>query len=436
MSTQRAINFTQLATIADAPMAVENHVKSRVTDTLAAIVAGYRQEGVSIVRNYATDRLGGQAVSTEATLLDGSGTLLTTEGATLTNGIAANALDIDDGHREVKGHPAAVVIPPAIAAAEATDASIQEFLDAVFVGYEIAVRAGLAIHAVDGVYTGTGSWGAVGAAAATARLFDLSAEQIAHALGIAEYHAPRTPIMRGVEQPGMTKDGIGWGAYAGIVAAYLAKAGFTGSGTVFDESDVTNTLGEEFHVTNGYLKPYPCCRWAQPGVEAVLTLTSQHDFTPEAVQSMVIETFEEATHLQIRNPKTPEEAQYSYPYPVAAALAHGRFTQAEHAVSARTDSNILELAEHVEFSVDKTLNARFPSECLARIEIETGNDTYQSDVTPARGARDLPLSSEAQLQKARRLVSPTLTPTVIDRTDEYLDDTQRSVTTLLDLWQA
>lgn len=436
MSTQRAIEFTQSATIADAPKAVEKHVKRRVIDTLAATIAGYRQEGVGIVRDYATDRIGGQAVGTEATLLDGSGTSLATEGATLANGIAANALDIDDGHREVKGHPAAVVIPPAVAAAEVTDASMQEFLDAVFVGYEIAVRAGLAIHAVDDIYTGTGSWGAVGAAAATARLFDFSTEQVAHALGVAEYHAPRTPIMRGVEQPGMTKDGIGWGAYAGIVAAHLAKAGFTGSGTVFDESDVTDTLGEEFHVTNGYLKPYPCCRWAQPGVEAVLTLVSQHDFNPEDVQSIVIETFEEATHLQVHNPKTPEEAQYSYPYPVAAALAHGRFTQAEHAVSARTDPNILKLAERVEFSVDETLNARFPSECLARVEIETSNDTYQSNVTPARGARNLSLSSEARLQKAKRLVAPTLTPTVIDGIDEYLDETQRSVATFLDLWQA
>lgn len=436
MSTQRAIDFTQSATVADAPKAVENHVKARVIDTLAATIAGYRQEGVSIVRDYATDRLGGQAVSAEASLLDGSGTSIATEGATLANGIAANALDIDDGHREVKGHPAAVVIPPAIAAAEATDASILDFLDAVFVGYEIAVRAGLAIHAVDDVYTGTGSWGAVGAAAATARLFALSTDQIACAFGIAEYHAPRTPIMRGVERPGMTKDGIGWGAYAGIVAAHLAKAGFTGSGTVFDESDVTDTLGKEFHITNGYLKPYPCCRWAQPGIEAVLKLTSQHDFDPADVQSIIIETFEEATHLQVRSPETPEEAQYSYPYPVAAALAHGRFTQAEHAVSARTNSNILELAERVELTVDETLNARFPTDCLARVEIEAGNDIYQSNVTRARGARDLPLSSEAQLQKAKRLVSPTLTPTVIDRTDEYFDDAQRPITALLDLWQA
>jgi len=162
---------------------------------------------------------------------------------------------------------------------------------------------GLAIHAVDNVYTGTGSWGALGSAAATARLFEFSTEQMANALGVAEYHAPRTPIMRGVEKPGMTKDGIGWGAYAGVVSAQLADTGFTGSGTVFDEASMDDTLGEVFHVTKGYLKPYPCCRWAQPGVEAILTLTSRYDIDPTNVESVRISTFEEATHLYTRKPE-------------------------------------------------------------------------------------------------------------------------------------
>jgi len=89
-------------------------VKARVLDTLAAITAGYRQEGVDIVRQYAMVHLGGN----ETTLLDSSGDTVAVEGAALANGVAANALDIDDGHREVKGHPAAVVVPPALAAAE------------------------------------------------------------------------------------------------------------------------------------------------------------------------------------------------------------------------------------------------------------------------------------------------------------------------------
>ncbi|WP_135306112.1 MmgE/PrpD family protein [Haloarcula amylovorans] len=428
MSTAQAVRFVQSATVSDTP-SVERHVKARVLDTLAAITAGYRQDGVDIVRDYARSRLGGD----EATLLDGSGTTLTTEGATLANGIAANALDIDDGHREVKGHPAAVVVPPALAVADAVEASIPEFLDAVFVGYELAVRAGLAIHALDDVYTGTGSWGAVGAAAATARLCEFSAQQTIHALSVAEYHAPRTPIMRGVEKPGMTKDGIGWGAYAGVVGAQLAQDGFTGAGTVFDDSDVTETLGAQFHVTDGYFKPYPCCRWAQPGIDAVSTLMSQHDIDSSNIESVRISTFEEATHLRTRNPSTPEEAQYSYPYPVAATLVRGRFTQAEHAEEARTDTEIRALADRVEFTVDETLDARFPSECLARVDIKTDDKTYQSDVTRASGSRDSALSSAELREKTRQLVSPTLPPGAIKTIDKALD-TDQPTSALLEPW--
>ncbi|ELY61540.1 MmgE/PrpD family protein [Natronococcus jeotgali DSM 18795] len=424
------MEFARSAKIADAPDNVEAQLKARVLDTLAAITAGYRQEGVDIARQYATEHLGEGKI----TLLDTSRNTVSVGGAALANGVAANALDIDDGHREVKGHPAAVVVPPALAAGEEVDASIRQFLNAVFVGYELAVRAGLAIHTVDEIYTGTGSWGALGAAAAVARLLEFSTEQTTHALGVAEYHAPRTPIMRGVEKPGMTKDGIGWGAYTGIVSAQLAKMGFTGSGTVFDEASMDDTLNDVFHVTEGYLKPYPCCRWAQPGVEAALMLTSQYEIDPTSIQSVQISTFEEAVHLQTREPQTPEEAQYSYAYPVAAALLRGRFTQSELSESTRENSDILAIADHVEFAVDNDLDSRFPEECLARVAVRTTERTYRSDVTASRGSRNMPLSVEERLGKARRLISPTLSKTAVERLSVDLQNDDQSIEALLKYW--
>lgn len=206
MTTDTAVSFIHDAAFDDFAGELDKHLRARVLDTLAATTAGFRIPITDVVKDYATEHHDGDA----ATVLDGTGEVLSEQGATLVNATAANALDIDDGHRDVKGHPAAVVTPPALAAAEATDATVGEFLTAVGVGYELAVRAGLAIHATDGVYTGTGSWGAVGAAAAVARLRGLSVgETTGAALGIAEYHAPRTPIMRGVERPSMIKDGIG-----------------------------------------------------------------------------------------------------------------------------------------------------------------------------------------------------------------------------------
>ena len=431
--TDSAVTFVRSATVEDAPASVTRAVRVRVLDTLAAITAGYRQAGIDIVRNYAVDRFSG--TSGGATLLDGRGTKLHPEGATLANATAANALDIDDGHREVKGHPAAVVVPAALAVAEAVDATVHELLDAVYVGYELGVRAGLAVHEIDGVYTGTGSWGAIGAGAAVARLRGFSREQTAHALGTAEYHAPRTPIMRGVEQPGMTKDGIGWGSYVGAVSAQLAESGFTGSGTVFDESDTdaVASLGDVFHVTEGYLKPYPCCRWVQPGVAAALSLLETTNIDPTTIEAIRVFTFEEATHLRTRTPETPEAAQYSYPFPIAAALTRGRFTQEEHRPEALADPAIVALSNSVEIRAEESLNERFPSECLARIVIDTERETFSSGVTRPPGARERPLSDETRREKARRLVAPTLPRSAIDETERRLRS-NTSVATLLEPW--
>lgn len=432
MSTDRAVEFSRTLSLPDVDPSVAESVRQRVLDTLAATTAGYRMPGIDVTRDYALDTHDGDG----APLLDGSGRHLSVPGATLANATAANKLDIDDGHREVKGHPAAVVVSAALAAGAATDATVGEFLDAVYVGYELSVRAGLAIHATDGVYTGTGSWGAVGAAAAAARCRGLSRAATAHALGTAEYHAPRTPIMRGVSRPGMTKDGIGWGAYAGVVAADLAARGFTGSGTVFDEDGVTTTatLCEHHHSTRGYLKPYPCCRWAHPGVEAVLDLRKRHEIDPVAVDEIRVHTFTEATSLETRHPESIEAAEYSYAYPVAVALARGQLTPTDLLAFETGDPTVKRLADVVELYAEDALNEQFPAECLARVELVVGETEYASPVTRPRGARERPLSPAQQREKFNRLCSPTLDVAAIDRAERLLEDRSARVAEVLEQW--
>ncbi|WP_458210794.1 MmgE/PrpD family protein [Haladaptatus sp. NG-SE-30] len=434
MTTDTAVSFVHEATLDDFSREARDHLRSRVLDTLAATTAGFRLPTADVVRRYATHHHDGD----EATLLGGDGGTLSEQGATLVNATAANALDVDDGHRAVKGHPAAVVVPPALAAAETTGATVGEFLTAVGVGYELAVRAGLAIHTTDGVYTGTGSWGAIGAAAAVARLRGHDRETTAEALGTAEYHAPRTPIMRGVERPGMTKDGIGWGAYSGLAAVDLAEAGFTAAGTVFDETTVTVTddLGDRFYMTTGYLKPYPCCRWAQPGVDAMLDLRDVRDVAPESVESIRVQTFEAATHLHIRHPDTAEEAEYSYPYPVATALVSGEFTPDELDATWREDPTVRALADRVELVVDPDLEDRFPAECLAQVELVTNDGrTLTSDVTRPRGARERPLSPPKRRSKAADLFEPTVPPETVEHVEAVLGAPDTPVSTLLDPWR-
>lgn len=433
MTTKRAVDFVRSATLVGVPEEVAEHMQIRMLDTLAAVTAGYRMPGIDIMSDFAQSHLEGA----EASLLNGTGNECSVTGATLANATAANTLDIDDGHREVKGHPAAVVVPPALAAAEATDATVGEFLDAVYVGYEIGIRAGFAIHTTDNIYTGTGSWGAVGAAAAVARLRGLSIDETVHTLGTSEYYAPRTPIMRGVAQPGMTKDGIGWGAYTGVVAVDLASRGFTGSGTVFDEASVTVTdsLGVRYCATEGYLKPYPCCRWTHPGIDAILELRELHGIIPEAVKEIRVHTFTEATQLNTNDPDTIEEAEYSYPYTVAAALTRGRFTTNELRESARETEKIQRLADTIRLIVDKELDERFPKECLARIELDTGEETYRSDVTRPRGAYGQPLTAPERKRKIEALCQPTLDSDDIEQVQSTLSDRSAPVAEVVAPWQ-
>lgn len=306
----------------------------------------------------------------------------------------------------------------------------------MLVGYELGVRAGLAIHESDDLYTGTGSWGALGAAAAVARLLGFDEVTAVHALGTAEYHAPRTPITRGVEQPGMTKDGIGWGAYTGLSGALLADRGFLASGTVFDDVPAaTDDLDDRHHVARGYLKPHPCCRWAHPAIDAVLDLRTRHAIDPERIDRLVVETFDAATHLRTVHPDTIDAAQYSVSYPVAAALVRGQFGVEELSEAVRTDSTVRSLASSVELRSVTDLDARFPEECLARVTVETGEETYRSSTTRPRGSRERPLQRDERIDKARRLLAPTVPAEAVASIRDALADRSAPIGDLLAPWQ-
>jgi 2-methylcitrate dehydratase PrpD len=62
-------------------------------------------------------------------------------------------------------------------------------------------------------------------------------------MGIAEYHGPRSQMMRCMDHPTMVKDGSGWGAMCGVSAARMAKAGFTGAPALTLQTEYWQNLG-------------------------------------------------------------------------------------------------------------------------------------------------------------------------------------------------
>src|SRR4029078_9722194 len=90
-------------------------------------------------------------------------------------------------------------------------------------------------------------------------------------------------------------------------------------------------LGTRWRIMEQYFKAYPVCRWAQPAIEAALALKRAHRLGPQDMPQVTIESFREANDLgsQCPRPATTDEAQYSLPYGVAAALVFDRVNAEE-----------------------------------------------------------------------------------------------------------
>jgi 2-methylcitrate dehydratase PrpD len=203
----------------------------------------------------------------------------------------------------------------------------------------------------------------------------LDSAQTRHALGIAEYHGPRSQMMRCVDHPTMLKDGSGWGAMTGVSAGLLARAGFTGApASTVESPEVTGfwaDLGQTWLITEQYFKPYAVCRWAQPAIAGALALQQAHQLPVESIQRIRVSTFHEASRLTCRQPQSTEEAQYSLPFPVAAALVYGQLGPAELNGQTLRDPTVLSLSDQIELVEAPAFSARFPQERIARVQIET-----------------------------------------------------------------
>jgi 2-methylcitrate dehydratase PrpD len=310
-----------------------------------------------------------------------------------------DSLDGHDGFNPAKGHIGCPLVPAMLSLAP-ENCSGADFLATMVMGYEIGARMAMAQHATAPDYHTSGSWGAVAGAAAGARLLGLGHEATRHALGIAEYHGPRSPMMRCIDFPTNVKDGSGWGALCGVSAVQLARRGFTGAPaiTVEDAPEFWGDLGTRWYMLEQYFKPYPVCRWAQAPIEATLSLRRSHGLTATDVRALEIETFHESVRLHVQNPQGTDAAQYSTSFPCALALVYGD-VQAKHlGDDAIANPAVLRLSNATTMVENAHANAEFPLTRLARVRLQLQDGTWlQSDWhTPRWDWQDPP--SDADLR--------------------------------------
>jgi 2-methylcitrate dehydratase PrpD len=415
------LRFIHELTWADLPPVVQQQARRCLLDTLGAALGGRKTDVSAIIYDYAATVYGGAG-----TRLWWDGRTVSPPGAALAHAMTIDALDIHDGHPLTKGHAGAAVIPALFAfLSDTKPTSGQEFLTRLVIGYEVALRAGITLHATACDYHTSGAWNALGCAAVGARALGLNREQTRHALGIAEYYGPRSQMMRCIDHPTMVKDGSGWGAMTGVSAALLAQKGFTGAPAVTVEypeaAPFWQTLGTDWEILGQYVKPHAVCRWAQPAIEAAVALQQQHHFPVEAIQQVTVRTFHQAARLNMRRPQDSDQAQYSLPFPVAAALVYGKLGGSELTGAALVDPTVLALVDKVVLAEDETFNAHFPARRFAEVTITTTEgQSYHSPATEARWNSNDPPTDEELLTKFRWLAAELLPPAAVNELEVAL----------------
>jgi len=436
--TQGILSFIHQTQISDLPNTVIAAARYWLLDLSGVAAAGTQTDLSRIIYNYATSQLGSNDIT--ARLLF-TGRVASPTGAALANGMCIDSIDAHDGHKLTKGHVGCGVLAGLLAFADAERSfTVDEFLTALVIGYEIGTRAGIALHQSASDYHTSGSWVALAVAAMGARILKLDDAQTREALGIAEYHAPRSQMMRCIDHPTMLKDGSGVGAMTGVSAAYLAKAGFTGAPAVLmDNPELTelwSDLGSNWRIFEQYFKPYPVCRWAQPSVQAVLNLREQHQLLAADVERIEVTTFHEAIRLATRHPETTEQAQYSTAFPAASALVYGTLGADEISAQSFSNPEVNRLSGSMLFSESERFNQAFPANRFASVTLHLKDGrVLNSGPTEAMGDPEQPVPLSTVIQKFYRYALPVLGKSRTQQIEYSLTHLQgqESIIPLLDL---
>lgn len=414
MSTFDSIaDFTLNRSARDIPQSTLDAAALMTLDTLGIVAASGPMEAGVIGRETAALLYGSSDPNHSARMMfDGRSVSLA--GAAYAAATQTDNLDGHDGYNPTKGHIGVVVIPTlATLAQHLPELSGPEALAAVTIGYEIAGRAALSLHATVSDYHTSGAWNALGVVAMAARMRQHSRDQLRQGLGIAEYHGPRSQMMREIANPTMLHDGSGWGALVGISSAILAEQCFTGAPAITAEAeDVAEhweDLGSFWQMEHQYVKPYPICRWAHAAIDAVRSVMMEHQLTHADIAHIQVNSFHQAACLFRDMPQTTSMAQYSLPFAVATQVAYGRIGVEHISGPGLSDPLVADIMSRITVTETANHSDRFPLGRWADVEIRTieGRVLTSGDVH-ARGGPEAPMAKEEVIAKFMEFSAPAL----------------------------
>ena len=401
-------DFAASLSYQDLPEDVFRVLRRSLLDSLGVAAIGSQTEMAKIGTKTARMLFGATSASAARCLFDGN--LASLAGAAMAGAISIDSIDAHDGSSPCKGHAGSAIFPALLALADERPMTGQDFATYLALAYEISYRAGLTQHDTCADYHTSGAWTAVGVTAMTARVIGCNPMQIHEAAGIGEYHGPRSQMMRCIDHHTMVRDGVGWGAPTGLTAGFLALNGFTGAPALTCEGPHWQGLGETWKlVSDTNYKPYPCCRWAHPSIDAAADLMAKHQITHQQISSVEIKTFHNATRLAGHRPSTDDEFAYSIAFPVACMIVRGQIGPEELTAETLKDPEILRISTATELMDDPHLTQISEGKRWAQVRLRLRDGrSYDSAPRSPRGDVDMPLEDAEISQKFHLFADPIL----------------------------
>ena len=342
--------------------------------------------------------------------------------AALVNGAASHFVEQDDLHNSSVLHPATVVFPAVLAAAQELECSGRDFLVASIAGYECGIRVGEFLgRSHYKVFHTTGTAGKVAAAAGVGRLLRLDATQMNHCLGSAGTMA--AGLWEFLRDAADSKQlHTAKAAADGLMAAYIARDGFTGAARILegaqgmaagmssdaDPARLVDGLGTRWATAETSFKYHASCRHTHPAADALLVALQTNKLQAQDVARVTAWVHQGAIDVlgPVTDPQTVHQSKFSMGFVLANIAVHGRAGLAEFTDDALRDARLRQFHDKVNMRLDPEVDQAYPKRWIGKVEVETrdGRKLLQRVDTP-KGDPDNTLSRPELEDKAVRLAA-------------------------------
>lgn len=334
------------------------------------------------------------------------------------NAAIAHLREIDDAHRAAMLHPGVVAISPVLALAGQGGMTQRDVIAAVVAGYEVALRVGEALggrHA--GLFHGTATAGAVGAAAAAGVALRLAPTQLHHALGLAATQS--AGLWQIVDDEAHEAKSLhpGFAVRNGLMAAWAAQAGLpgpqafvTGQRALYallagdgPLQALDGDLGAPDRINTATVKAWPSCAMTFTALDALRALMDQHQVVAADVERVEVAIFRHALRIaSVDWPAKPAETPFSLRYVLAALLRHGRLGIAEMETPRLEDPALVALGRKVQVIASEEYQRAFPTRRPAKVTVHLRDGRVLSDYRELRrGDPEDPFDWPGLLQRMR-----------------------------------